>query len=214
MILRRTILCLFCCVLAGSAIVAQETNEAPFEDRVLPALFNEKIQSELDLVDEQKSQLAVLLNLLKSKRDTSIKALKQLEQEGASKDEIQAKREQLIAQLEFEKAETKSEVMEILLPHQQQRLRQVTNQFMLREIAKSEKVPSGVLAPLMRKYLEIDDAQANRLQEKAAALKKGLDEKIKKLTEEAQQELLKELNSEQRAKFEKLTGEPIEKLEK
>jgi|GEM_PF-4401756 len=59
----------FTCLLLGQLAHAQTKSQTkPFEDQFLSALFNEKFQQELELVEDQKAELRELLGELREKR--------------------------------------------------------------------------------------------------------------------------------------------------
>jgi len=204
-ILACTIVFLLAQVLVGQSPQAQDQ---PFEDKLLPALFNKQIQRELELVDDQKEELTYLLDTLKRQKESLGVELREYAQT-ASAEELKAKRQELIDGFETQKKETQSTIMNVLLPHQKLRLRQATAQLMIRELAKQKKVSTGILAPEMLEFLDIGDEQARQIEDKAIEIKKRLAEQIRKLTEEANTELLGELTRQQRAKYQKLVGDPI-----
>ena len=99
--------------------------------------------------------------------------------------------------------------MNELLSHQQKRLRQSAIQLVMRDTAKKKKLPTGVLVPEVREYLDIDDEQAARIKKRATELQKELIEKIRKLTEQSQKKLMEELTAKQKRKYEEMVGERI-----
>ena len=198
--------CLDC---APNRAVSQDTStENPFSDKMLPALFNPRIQNELELVDEQKAQLKESLESVKKLKNQFGKELQEY-RKTASQEQLATRRAELLGQFEKEKRTAEQAIFAMLLPHQKRRLGQVTAQMML--AAASEKNSLGVLAPEMIKWLEIDERQANRLRERAREVRKKLAEDIARLTEKAKQDLLKELSPRQRKKYKELIGDPIKK---
>ncbi len=183
-------------------------DEDPFADRTLGALFNKRVLNELELVDDQKADLKALMSDINNLKVEMGKSLR-LFAKGASKSEIESKRKELVKQFENHKKQIQEAMYEVLLPHQTQRLGQVTAQLMLRETAK--KSVSGVLSPEMKQFLEIDDEQAERIRKKAIELRKKLAEDMKKLNDKAIADLMKELTEKQRKKYKKLIGDPIKK---
>ncbi|MFK7767264.1 MAG: hypothetical protein AB8B55_08580 [Mariniblastus sp.] len=182
----------------------------PFADKILPALFNKQIQADLELVGDQKSEMQAMLDALVERKNSLGKELEVFRQEGASPDEIEKRKEEIVKGFEDDKAKTLKEAMGVLLPHQQKRLQQATAQLMMRETQKAKRIATGVLVPEVRKYLAIDDPQANRIKTKAAELQKQLAEEIKKLTEKAKAELMEELTKEQQKKYLDLVGERMD----
>lgn len=190
---------------------AQDSKPLPFEARLVGALFNKQVQGELELVEDQKQEMKQILDLLKKKQDELGRELNEFRNSGASEAEVASKRQEFVADFEIDKEQTMAQAMDVLLPHQQKRLRQAGVQLMMRASAKSKQVPTGLLAPEIREYLEINDEQAERIKSKATELQKQLAEKIQKLTEQAQAELLSELSKKQKSKYEDLVGDTIKR---
>ncbi len=201
---------LLCLPVTNGSVGAQESeNDLPFPEYfALKALYAEDVQNELELVDEQKAELRLQLKQLsnfKSELDSEMRKFAAT----ATEEEIRVKRAELNARIHEFQSRTEESFSELLLPHQQNRLRQVAARVLLREAAKTNK--AGVLAPQMAKWLEIDDEQAKRLKARAEEIRKRLAADIERLTREAQDELLQELTPEQRKKYENLIGAPMEK---
>ena len=66
---------------------------------------------------------------------------------------------------------------------------------------------AGTLTGKLAEELGITGDQKKRIQERQKELQKQLQEKIEKLKADTREELLQELNSEQRAKLKKLVGD-------
>lgn len=193
----------------GFSCTAQEAKPLPFESRLVSALFNKEVQGELELVEDQSRELTQMLGSLQKKQGELGRELKEFKDSGASETELLSKRDEFIARFEIDKQQTMVQAMNVLLPHQQKRLRQAAVQVMMRETAKTKRVPSGFLTPEIREYLEIDDPQAERIKARATELQQQLADKIKKLTEQAQAELMNELTSQQKSMYKELVGDPI-----
>lgn len=189
--------------------LGQDDDAKPFADKMLPALFNEEVQTDLELVADQKSEMKRMLDELVQRKDQLGKELEEFRQQGATVDEVEKKRDEFVKGFEDDKAKTFQQVSNLLLPHQKNRLQQLTVQLMMREAMKAQRIPTGVLVPEMRKYLNIEDGQADRIKAKTKKLQEELAKKIKKLTDDARTELLKELTAEQKKKYDDLVGEQI-----
>ena len=188
---------------------AQDSDTSnPFEDKMINVLFDRKVGKELNLVEEQVVEMKTLLGQLNKARKDFGQELKQLAQ-SSTKEELQAVRMDLQEQFDAEKVQTMTKVREVLVPEQIERLGQITAQLMMAQSAKKSGI--GVLAPEMIKLLKIDKEQQIRIREKGDEVRKRLAEKIKRLTEEAREELMDELTAEQIDKYKKLVGDPIEK---
>lgn len=180
--------------------------DLPFQEKILPVLFNPKVQQELELSDKQILSLKKMLEGIKNSQQRFGKELKEFSQSGATKSEIAKKREEVIKELEVEKKDVQKDAFDQLLPHQIDRLKQLTVQVMMRESAKANKNQSGLLTEEMKAFLDIDKVQAKKIEDKSVELQKKLMAEIKELQEKYRLELLKELTPKQRTKFEKATG--------
>jgi hypothetical protein len=200
-----------CCFAVGE-IYAQDKSKQPFGEFLLNALFDQRVQKELELVPDQKDQLKEVLDRVRNRRQEYIAELQKQKNQGASEDELQARQKEYVAQLEQLKKDSEADALKILLPHQRQRLKQVTAQVMMRESAKKKKVPTGLLTQEMMEYLEIDEKQAGKIEEKVKQLQERLARQIKKLRDEATEDLMQELTAEQRKKYKQLMGDQMDKL--
>jgi hypothetical protein len=199
---------LFVVSISGSLqVMAQE--EPPFQDMLINAVIDKKVQSELDLIPEQREELKQISKNLRQHRSDMSKDLKTFSNSGVSEREIELRRRDLADQFEEKKQEAHSRVTGLLLPHQVDRLKQVTVQLVLKQVARKTKISSGILAPQILSYLEVDDNQAKRLESKANELQQRIAKEIQRLTSEAREELMDELTPEQRDKYKKLVGEPV-----
>ena len=194
--------------LAASAI-AQE--KPAFDQFAINALFNKQVQRDLDLVEEQTKEISEYLKGLTEYRDKLASELRELKAAGQDQQALNQRRDEMRKELEKEKQKIQSQVMEILLPHQRQRLKQVSAQFMNREAMKESKVPTGLLTPKMVDYLEIDSKQAKRIEKRSQELAKELAKKVEQLKSEAIEDLMKELSPKQRKKYSELMGERFDR---
>lgn len=151
------------------------------------------VQSEIELTDDQLSQIrkmnAEFGKEIKSKIEASMREPNRDRGEMA----------ELIATAQRQQSER---LGEILVPHQLDRLKQLSFQ-------RNEKfagVSGAILGQEIAEKLGISDEQKEKIKAKAEELKKELDAKIAELQENMRTELLDELSSEQRAKLEELRG--------
>jgi len=186
-----------------------DSGELPFSDRMLPALFNKQIQAELELAGEQKDKILELLTELEQKKNEYGRELQEFKNKGATEEELLKKRDEVVALFEVDKSKTFENVDEELLPHQRKRLQQSAIQFSMNAAAKNKKLPTPILVPEVRRFLEIDDGQAERIEKRASELQKELLEKIKKLTDQSRKKLMKELSVEQQKKYRDMVGDRI-----
>lgn len=200
----RSVACLMLTLL-GSTSFAQE--RPPFEQYAVNSLFNKEVQKELELVEEQRTDIAKQLQRLTRLRDELSKQLGDMKAEGASEQELTGCRDDMRKELDQEKEKVQKRVFEILLPHQARRLREISAQYFNREAMKQNRSQTGLLTPTMMEYLEIDGEQAKKIKQRSDEIRKQLMEKIQKLNEAAIKELMQELSPKQREKYQKLMGQ-------
>jgi hypothetical protein len=98
--------------------------------------------------------------------------------------------------------EQTARVKEILLPHQFDRLEQISTQQFLQNAGAANALASKAL---MEK-LGLSDEQVQRLKNRSEEVAKELKEKMEALQAEAKDKILSELTTEQREKLEQMTG--------
>jgi hypothetical protein len=203
--IQTTAFILFAILLVSTVAVAQEKKN-PFASNILGTLANPRMAAELELLDEQKENLKELADDFGRLRKEIGQDMKDI-WEAASDEERKEIGKEYWRRVEEGRLEIVEEMKANLLPHQIDRLEQLSAQRMLNEGKGRES--AGLLSDQMVNYLEISDTQRQRIQEKSNRLKKEVSEKIQKILEDAKQELLSELDSKQKAKYEKLIGDPL-----
>ena len=158
-------------------------------------LQNPAIQKEIELVDEQVQQIRKIQKEFGKKIKDQLKG-------GISGDKARNLGE-MIKKL---KEEQQEQIKEILLEHQRERLNQVS----LQQTLRNSGTANALASKSFREELGLSDEQVKGLREKAAELKKEMEEKIKKMREEMKEELLGELSSSQRRKLKKMLGDKYE----
>ena len=155
------------------------------------------VQSEIELTDDQLSQIQQMNNEfgkeMKSKVDATMRG-------------PQADRGNLGTILSDIQRRQSERLGEILVPHQLDRLKQISFQ-------RNEKfagASGALLGKEIAEQLGISDEQKEKIKQRAAELKKEMDAKVAELQEKMRRELLNELTSEQREKLEELRGETFE----
>jgi len=157
----------------------------PMADLML--LGREDVQKELELVDEQLDQIDKL------RQGNDMREMFSQVRDLPREEQAEKMRELM----ESFQAKMKKGLNDILLPHQSERLGQLSVQFQMRGgvgLTASED---------LAKKLKIDEKQRETLRTRARELEQEL---RKKLVED----LLKELTPEQQAEYKKLVGEPFE----
>ena len=192
-----------------SPAVAQE--KTSFGEFKLNAMFDKQVQKELDLVDEQRAEISEQLKGLTEFRNELSVELRDMKSAGGAEQALLNRRDEMREELKAQKKKVESQVLDILLPHQQKRLREVSAQYVNREAMKQNKVNTGLLTPQMLEYLDVDDEQAKRIAKRAEKIRKRLTEKIETLKKEAMEDLMKELSSKQKKKYRDLMGEEFKR---
>jgi len=190
-----------CCI---STSHAQKKN--PFATNIIGTLANPRMAADLELLDEQKesiNQLRKEFEQIRRKVGTDMKE----QWEAAGDEERKELGKEYWRRIEEGRLEIVKEMKANLLPHQIDRVEQLSAQRMMTEGKGRES--AGLLSDQMVDYLGIGANQKQRIQKKSEKLKKEVGEKIRKILEEAKQELLSELNADQKQKYEKLLGEPV-----
>ena len=178
----------------------------PFADNIIGTLANPKMAKELELLDEQQESIKELLGEFGKLRGEVGEEMKD-QWESAGDEERKEIGKEYWRRIEEGRLEIVKQMKANLLPHQIERVEELSAQRMITEGKGRES--AGLLSDQMIDYLEIDENQKQRIQDKSARLKKEVTEKIQKILEEAKQELLAELNADQKNKYEKLLGEPV-----
>jgi len=200
--LIAALLCLFGFV---SLAHAQEKKN-PFADNIIGTLANPKMAAELELLDEQQQSIKELMEEFGQIRKEVGAGMKE-QWEAAGDEERKELGKEYWRRVEEGRLDIVKEMKANLLPHQIDRVEQLSAQRMLTEGKGRES--AGLLSDQMINYLDIDENQKQRIEDKSKKLKKEVTEKIQKILEDAKQDLLSELNEDQKKKYEKLLGDPV-----
>jgi Spy/CpxP family protein refolding chaperone len=152
---------------------------------------SEQIQKELEIVDDQLEELEAIGEDMRD----SFQGLRDMSQE-----ERETKMRE-IAQ-EYEKR-----VNEVLLPHQQKRLKQITVQFSSRG---REGIAGSLTDGDLAKELKITDEQKEKLRKAGEEARTEMEEKMRKFRSEMEEKILAVLTDEQRRQYKEMIGEPFE----
>jgi F0F1-type ATP synthase membrane subunit b/b' len=185
---------------------AQEKKN-PFADNIIGTLANPKMAAELELLEEQQESIKELMEEFGKLRHEVGQDMKEI-WEAAGDEERKEIGEEYWRRVEEGRLEIVKQMKANLLPHQIDRVEQLSAQRMITEGKGRES--AGLLSDQMINYLDIGEKQKQRIQDKSSKLKKEVTEKIQKILEDAKQELLAELNADQKKKYEKLLGDPVE----
>lgn len=176
-------------------------------------LGNEQVQKELELTEEQTADLGKLREAQQEKMRETFGGLRDL-----SEEERRAKFEELRPKMEEAQKESREKINEILLPHQQERLKQIALQVRGFGAIEDADVASELKITDEQKEKLTSTREAQR--EKVGAMfregqgnegdRDAMREKFQKLREENETELLGILTAEQREQFEKMKGDKFE----
>jgi len=162
-------------------------------------LNNPNIQKDLELIDDQLDRIKEINKDFGKKISEKIKMMR--DGDGGIKIDGASSISKLIQDL---KAQQKAEIEGLLLPQQQDRLKQVKLQMQMKNRGTANTLDK------LASELNITGEQKKRILARQKELKKELEEKLAKLKEDSRQALLKELTSEQRKKFKEMVGERYE----
>lgn len=172
--------------------------------QTLSYLLYPQIQSELDLVADQKAALDKIRNEMNVKLQESYKELKDVEPA-----ERQKKYYDMYMKLGVE---TDKKVEEVLLPHQVKRIRQIALQMRLSSSGYGSA--AALNGEDVAKELGITPEQIEELKKREIEVRQEIQEKTrefyKKLNEEAREKLMSVLTSAQRQKLKDLEGDKFE----
>lgn len=200
-------LCLTLTIVFASASWVHAQDKNPFASNIIGTLANPKMAGELELLDEQKENIDELMKEFGQIRREIGEDMKD-RWEAAGDEQRKELGKEYWQRVEEGRLEIVKEMKANLLPHQIDRVEQLSAQRMMNEGKGRES--AGLLSDQMIGYLGISEFQKQRIEEKSKELKKEVAKKIQEILEEAKKELLAELNSDQKAKYEKLIGSPIE----
>lgn len=156
---------------------------------------NPSVQIDLDLVDDQKEKIQSLKKDMASEMSELMGEL----QGGKINPEV-------ISRLKSAQSDYKEKMMDLLLPSQQDRLKQIALQMHMKSAGTTTAITNKAVA----EALDITPEQTEKLQAKSKELQKKLAEQIEQLKEKMKNELLAELTPQQREKLKELKGDKYE----
>jgi len=180
--------------MGGGAFFLADAGHMMLGSDPLSMLNNPSVQKDLALVEDQLAQIRSINEEFSEKIKSAIHS-----DEGGLKIKDPHEMSQIIEDLRKSQQE---QIDQVLLPHQQDRLQQVSLQMQLKNSGTAQTL-SGQLA----EKLGITPEQKQRLQKRSEELQKQIDEKLKQLRADAKKQLLDELTSAQRKKLEELIGD-------
>jgi hypothetical protein len=158
-------------------------------------LHNADIQKEIELDSDQLEEFKNVTAEFQQQMQDHTSALRDGKLERDKLMEMATKMKKL-------KDEQTSRLKQILVPHQLERLQQISTQQFLESAGTANALTSKHLAD----HLGLTKEQIERLKARSAEVNKKLQEKIASLKAEAREEILDELTSEQKEKIKLLMG--------
>ncbi len=176
-----------------------------FEGMPAPDIFslaqNNGVQKEIELVDEQLDQLKEINEEFSKRIQEQMKSMRA---ENGSFDIGRAKDlSEMIRKLNEEK---NTRMQQVFLPHQFDRLRQISLQTQMRRSGETSMLSNQEVV----EALGLTEEQTQNLKKKAKELKAEMEEKIKEMKDKAREELFEELTREQRDKLKSMLGNDFE----
>jgi len=190
---------------AGGARVAYSQNS----QSLMYLLYYPQFQKEIEISDEQKTELQKIQADMQTKMTESYKTLNE-KQEG---DALQRQQKYMELYQTIGK-ESEEKVAKVLLPHQKRRLNQIMLQMKLSQTSYGYGFAGALEGDEVGKELGITDAQREQLKVKEEKIRgefmKKYQEFYKKLNDETREEMLSVLTPAQRKKLEDLMGSKFE----
>ena len=162
---------------------------------------NRGVQKEIELVDEQVAQLKEINSDFSKRIQDQMKSLRNND---GNFDLAKAKGlSEMIQNLNKEK---NARMQDVFLPHQFDRLRQISLQTQMKRSGESSMLSNKDVI----EALGLTEEQQKNLKKKAKELKTELDAEVKKLKEKVRDELFEELTRDQRKKLTEMLGNDYE----
>ena len=167
----------------------------------LGLLNSEKVKEELELVDDQLEQLREI-------QEASRQSVRDIfsEMRGVPREERGEMMREIQEKMAKRTKEYEEQIDDILLPHQQSRLKQLKFQ----SAGRGQGAGGSLSNQALLDELGVTDVQKEELEAAAAKAREKLQEKYQKLIREAENEILKVLSRDQREKYRELVGEPFQ----
>jgi Spy/CpxP family protein refolding chaperone len=191
-------------LLVGSGSVAQAQpgrgggggfRGGDFMNNPMMLLGNEQVREALEIVDDQVQQIDEISEEMRSSMRDMFMNFRDL-----SDEERQKKMTEL-------NDEYQAKIDEVLLPHQQKRLKQI----MMQQRGRGRSGLAGALSDDgLAKELNITASQKEEMQRVAEEARREMEEKVAQLRKEMEDKILGVLDAEQRDKYRELVGEPFE----
>ena len=171
---------------------------------VTAVLQDENVRKELDLVDEQISKLREITEKMQEDTRAQFQGFDFGSLRDLSEDERTARFAEMRKKGEEVAAAAQKDIDAVLLPHQRERLKQLVVQWQMRGSVE-QALRTGPLG----EELGVTAEQKEKIEAKQDEVQAAMNEKIAKLRQEAQEELISVLNPDQQAKLKGMIGAPF-----
>jgi Spy/CpxP family protein refolding chaperone len=168
---------------------------------ILNLVQREEVQQELQLVDEQRNKLEDFVADARQRFGDELRDMF-AQMRDLSEEDRQAQFDKIRARVEKLNKESEGDLKKILLPHQFDRLKQISVQQRVQQQGAAA-LTTGELA----ETLNLTDEQREKLERRSAEVQQELQEKIAQLRLEARNKMLEVLTPEQRTKLQSLMGD-------
>ena len=164
----------------------------------------EQVQKEIELVDDQKEQVRKLNEEQQTAMREAFAGFRDL-----SEDERRKRGEELRGKMEAQQKEVRAKLDEILLPHQSERLKQISIQV---------RGTSALADPAVAEELGLTEDQKQKIRQVGEEMRasfqggnrEGGRERFEAMRKEAEEKTLAVLTAEQKTKLEQMKGEAFE----
>ncbi len=174
------------------------------QNNVTAVLQDENARNELDLVEEQISKIREIGEKLREDTQSQYEGFDFRSLGDLSPEERDAKFAPIRKKVEEVNAAAQKDIDAVLLPHQRERLKQLVVQWQMRGGAE-RALRFGPLG----EELSVTDEQKEKLEAKNDEVQAALNEKIAKLRQDADADLISVLSPEQQAKLKGMIGTPF-----
>lgn len=173
---------------------------------LIGALANKRFAEDIELVDSQQKRIVELVTTLSKFRD-QLGEQKQLDFKNAPAKDREKIETAYKGKYEIFQSNIAIKARDTLLPFQIERVEQLIRQQERKNTR--DLTSSNLFQQKIIDYLGVSEDQEKRLRDKSEKLNASIEQKIKKILKDANDELLDELTSDQRSKYMQLFGEPM-----
>ena len=174
----------------------------------LQLLSNERVQQELELVDDQMEIVEQLQQEQRESMREMFSGMRDRFRE-MDADERESTMAEIREKMTASNKEYQQRVYEELLPHQVDRLKQLVLQNE-NSSRRGGGITGGQLSENLVEELGITEEQIEKMKKKADEVRQKLEKKMAQLRSQAEDEILAVLDTAQREKYRKLVGESFE----